>query len=159
MARTIDQPTAAIRPNTVRAELDTDGPGSFDRPEQRGEGGRLGNAERRENLNAVRDEPDSDRDAADSNRDGQNRRDGDTDERPRRDHSQVLSPGVDAFAPVFEAWKQVFRSWSELTDTMVKAQRDAFAGMIGAVDTAAKELASSKAHHTVDAGPIEHDRR
>jgi hypothetical protein len=40
---------------------------------------------------------------------------------------------MDAFAPVLEAWTQVFKSWSELAETMVKAQQDAFAGMISAV--------------------------
>jgi hypothetical protein len=76
---------------------------------------------------------------------------------------------------VLEAWKQVFKSWSELAETMVKAQQDAFASMIGAANTTAKnisvgdrrngELAFSgsrtTASRTTASTPdrIEHDRR
>lgn len=99
MARTIDQPTAAIRLNTARAEL-------------------------------IADHDDYPRNA-----DEQPVRIGDGEEGLRRERSQVVASGVDAFAPVLEAWKQVFRSWTELTDTMVKAQQQTFASMIGAATT------------------------
>jgi hypothetical protein len=59
---------------------------------------------------------------------------------------------VDAFAPVLEAWKQVFKSWSELTETMVKAQQDAFATMIGAANTTAKDITDIKVGDRRDGG-------
>lgn len=60
MARTY-QPSTATRRKTATAPLDTNGSGSFEEQDRRGEGGQLGdNAERRENLTTVRDEPDSD---------------------------------------------------------------------------------------------------
>ena len=51
---------------------------------------------------------------------------------------------MDAFAPALEAWKQLFKPWSELAETMVKAQQDAFAGMIGAANTTAKDVKDIK---------------
>jgi hypothetical protein len=51
---------------------------------------------------------------------------------------------MDAFTPVLEAWTQVFKSWSELAETMVKAQQDVFASMIGAANTTAKDIADIK---------------
>jgi hypothetical protein len=41
---------------------------------------------------------------------------------------------------VLEAWKQIFTSWSELAQAMVKAQQDAFASMISAANTTAKDV-------------------
>ncbi len=128
MARTTDRPSAAIRPNAARAQLDTDGPGTFDGPDQRGERGRLGdNARRRANLTAVRDEQDNDRNE-------HSPRDTDVEQRSRRDLQPTPSAGLDALAPALEAWKQVFKSWSELTETVMKAQQDAFASMLDAAD-------------------------
>jgi hypothetical protein len=204
MARTTNRPSTAIRPDTATARLDTNGSGSFDGPDQRGENGHLGdNAERRENLTALRDEQDNDRtdsldnrDESRTNRDergNRNRRDdrgfgdnrdqrtpryGDTEQGSRREQPQSPSAGLDTFAPVLEAWKQVFKSWSELTETMVKAQQDAFASMIGAANTTAKNIndikvgdrhndelafsgSRSTAARTTASTPdrIEHDRR
>ena len=80
------------------------------------------------------------------------------------------SAGMDAFAPVLEAWKQVFKSWSELAETMVKAQQDAFANMISAANTTAKNInvgdrqdrePAFSGSHTAASTPdrIERDRR
>jgi len=166
MARTTNRPSTATRPNAATASPDINVSGSFDEQDQRGEGSRLGdNTERRENLTSVRDEPDNERGDFRDNRDdsrenrddsrenhngrddrpfGENRdertpRDGDT-EGSRREQSPTLSAGMDAFAPVLEAWKQVFTSWSQLAETMVKAQQDAFAGMISAANATAKNI-------------------
>ena len=107
----------------------------------------------------MRDEQDNDRDDSRENRDdsreyrresrggrefGESRderkqHDEHTEQGSRREQPPELSAGVDAFAPVLEAWKQVFKSWSELAETMVKAQQDAFASMISAANTTAKE--------------------
>ena len=162
MARTTNRPSTATRPNAATAPRDINGSGSFDEQDQRGEGGRLGdNTERRENLTSVRDEPDNERgdfrDDSRENRDergnrygrddrafGENRdertpRDGDAEQGSRREQPPV-SAGMDAYAPVLEAWKQVFTSWSQLAETMVKAQQDAFASMINAANTTAKNI-------------------
>jgi hypothetical protein len=161
MARTY-QPSTATRRKTATTPPDTNSSGSFDEQDQRGENGQLGdNAERRENLTSVRDEPDNDgsdsRESRDDYRENLNRRDsrggrefGDNrDERKPRDgdaeqgsrrEPPPISAGVDAFAPVLEAWKQVFTSWSQLAETMVKAQQDAFASMISAANTTAKNI-------------------
>ena len=166
MARTY-QPSTATRRNTATAPLDTNGSGSFDEQDQRGEGGQLGdNAERRENLTTVRDEPDNDRNGTRENRDergtrdlrggrgfGENRdertpRDGEAEQGSRREQSPTLSAGLDAYAPVLEAWKQVFKSWSELAETMVKAQQDAFASMIGGANAHAKDISLGDRRNT-----------
>ena len=47
---------------------------------------------------------------------------------------------MDTFAPVLEAWKQVLKSWSELTETMVKVQQDAFASMVKEPNGHGKDL-------------------
>lgn len=108
-----------------------------------GENNQVGdNTERRENLTAVQDQPDNDRDNSRTtpgdrefgkNRDERKQHDGYTERGSRREQPSTPSAGMDAFAPVLEAWTQVFKSWSELAETMVKAQQDAFAGMISAV--------------------------
>jgi hypothetical protein len=190
MARTTNRPSAAPRPATATAQLDTNGSGSFDGQDQRGGDGRLGeNGERRENLSAVRDAQDNDRGDSRENRDDErgnlNRREGrevgeNRDERKQHDgyaeqgsgraQPPALSDGLDAFAPVLEAWKQVFKSWSELAETMVKVQQDAFASMIGGANTHAKdislgdrrngELAFTGSRTTASTPDrIEHDRR
>ena len=107
----------------------------------------------------MQDEPDNDRDDSRENRDdsreyrresrggrefGESRderkqHDGYTEQGSRREQPPI-SAGLDAFAPVLEAWKQVFKSWSELAETMVKAQQDAFASMISAANTTAKDI-------------------
>lgn len=139
MARTTDQPSAAIRPNTARLQLDADRSGPFDGPDQRGESGRLGdNAERRETLTAVRDEQDKGRGFGD-NPDERTPRNGDAEQGSRREQWPTPSAGLGAFAPVLEAWKQVFKSWSELTETMMKAQQEAFADMLSAAGTTANK--------------------
>ena len=189
MART-NQPSAATQRTTATTPVDADGPGSFDAHDQRGENSQgennqVGdNAERRENLTAVQDRPDNDRDDSRENRDdsrvsrggrefGESReertqQDGYTEQGSRREQPPI-SAGLDAFTPVLEAWKQVFKSWSELAETMVKAQQDAFASMISAANTTAtnidvgdrpdSELAFSGAHATASADRIERDRR
>ena len=77
---------------------------------------------------------------------------------------------MDAFAPVLEAWTQVFKSWSELTETMVKVQQDAFASMISGASAQAKDFnlgqngsaqRAFSGSRTTASTPdrIEHDRR
>jgi len=153
MERTTDQPSTATRPTAATAQLNPNGPGSFDEQDRRGEDGRLGdNADRRENLTAVRDEPANDRnDSRDErgnpnrrdvgeNRDERNQRGGFAEQGSRREQPPALSAGLDAFAPVLEAWQQVFKSWSELAQTLVKVQQDAFASMIGAANANANDI-------------------
>jgi hypothetical protein len=185
MARTTDRPATATRPTTATAQQATNVSGSFDEQDRRSGDGQLGNnSERRENLTAVRDKPDNERDDSSENRDERanlNRR-GEPDNRhdrgfgenrdERKPHEgyaeqgswlrQPLSPsaGLDAFAPMLEAWKQVFKSWSDLAESMMKVQQDAFAGMIGAANATAKELVSSGSRTTASTPDrIEHDRR
>ena len=139
MARTY-QPSPATQRKTATTPLDTNGPGD--------------NAERRENLTSVRDEPDND---GNDSRENLNRRESrggrefgeSREERTQHDRyteqgsrreQPPISAGLDAFTPVLEAWKQVFKSWSELAETMVKAQQDAFASMISAANTTAKNI-------------------
>ncbi len=194
MART-NQPSPATQRTTATTPLDTNSSSSFDEQNQRGENGQgennqVGeNTERRDNLTAVQDKPDNDRDDSRENRDdareyrresrggrafGESRdertqHDGYTEQGSRREQPPI-SAGLDAFAPVLEAWKQVFKSWSELAETMVKAQQDAFASMISAANTTAKnidvgdrpdsELAFSGSRTTTSTPDrIEHDRR
>jgi hypothetical protein len=164
MARTTNQPSTATRRNTAKTRADTNERGSFDEQDQRGEDNQLGdNDERRENLNAVRHEQDEERNNSRDDRDERDERDErgnfngrefgecrDRDERrdsgeyaeqdSRREQGPALTPGLDSFAPVLEAWKQVFKSWSELTETMVKVQQDAFASMISGANAHAKDL-------------------
>ena len=104
-------------------------------------------------------------------RDERKQHDGEyTEQGSRREQPPALSAGTDAFAPVLEAWKQVFKSWSELAETMVKAQQDAFASMIGAANTTAKDInlgdrrdgePAFSGSRTTASTPdrIEHDRR
>ena len=115
------------------------------------------NDERREGLSSVREEQNTDRDNSRDERElGENR---DRDERESTGRNQrseageyneqgarreqrpaAMAAGMDTFAPVLEAWKQVFKSWSELTETMVKVQQDAFASMISGANAHAKDL-------------------
>ena len=157
MARTTNQPSTATRRNTAKTRADTNGRGSFDEQDQRNEDNQLGdNDERRENLAAVRDEQDDERNNSRDDRDERGNFNGrefgesrDRDERrdsgeyaeqdSRREQRPAMSAGVDTFAPVLEAWQQVFKSWTELTEAMVKVQRDAFASMTGADNTTAKD--------------------
>jgi hypothetical protein len=154
MARTTNRPSTATRPNTATAQLDTDGPGAFDQQDQRGENGQVGDStERRENLTAVQNEQDNDRDndrddartnpdSREFSKSRQERtpRDGNAEQGSQPEQPPTLPAGMDAFAPVLEAWKQVFTSWSELAETMLKVQQDAFAGMIGAANATAKDI-------------------
>jgi hypothetical protein len=159
MARTY-QPSPATQRKTATTPLDTNTSGSFDTQNQRGENGQgenrqvengqLGdNTERRENLTAVQDQPDNDRDDSRTtpgdrefvkDRDERKQHDGYTERGSWSAQPPTPSAGMDAFAPVLEAWKQVFKSWSELAETMVKAQQDAFANMISAANTTAKNI-------------------
>ena len=187
MART-NQPSAATQRTTATTPMDADGPGSFDAHDQRGENSQgennqVGdNAERRENLTAVQDKPDIDRDDSreyrresrggrefGESREERTQHDGYTEQGSRREQPPI-SAGLDAFTPVLEAWKQVFKSWSELAETMVKAQQDAFASMISAANTTAtninvgdrpdSELAFSGSRSTASTPDrIERDRR
>src|SRR5690242_8289292 len=73
MARTY-QPSPATQPDTATAPLDTNASGSFDQQHPRGENSQVGdNTERRDNLTAVRDQPDNERDDSRENRDELNR--------------------------------------------------------------------------------------
>jgi hypothetical protein len=180
MARTTNRPATETRPNTATTPLDSNSAGLFDQQDQRGEDRQYDDStERRENLTVARDQPDNDGNVSRENRGGQEfgdsrderkQYDGDAEQGSRRaEHSA----GVDAFAPVLEAWKQVFKSWSELAETMVKAQQDAFATMIGAANTTAKDITDIKVGDRRDAelafsgsrtarsrpDRIEHDRR
>ena len=97
----------------------------------------------------MQDQPDNDRDndrATPGDREfGKDRdelkpHDGYTERGSWSEQPPTPSAGMDAFAPVLEAWKQVFTSWSQLAETMVKAQQDAFASMISAANTTAKNI-------------------
>jgi len=172
MARTTDQPSAAIRPKTAKTQHDTSPSGSFEGPDHQSENGQLGDTtDRRKNLTAVRNEQGGERDDTRENPDergnrgrgddrevGENRsermpRDGDTEQGSWREQRPTPSAGLDAFAPVLEAWKQVFKSWSELTDSMVKAQQDAFASMIGAANMTVKNIKDAEVGERRDAEP------
>ena len=59
---------------------------------------------------------------------------------PSTSGADPYAPMLDAYAPVLEAWKQVFQSWSELAETMVKAQQQSFAAMIGAAKPNIKDV-------------------
>jgi hypothetical protein len=193
MARTTDQPSTAARRNTATAQPDITVSGSFDEQDRPGGDGQLGdNGERRESLTAVRDKPDNNRNDSRDNQDDKrgnlNRRDdrddrgfgenrdertprvGDAEQGSRPGQPSAPSAGLDVFAPVLEAWQQIFTSWSELAQAMVKVQQDAFASMIGAAHTTAKdvnvgdrrngELAFSGSRTTASTPDrIEHDRR
>ena len=165
MART-DRPATATQRKTATTPLDVNGTGSFGAQDQRSENNEVGDTEHRESLAAVRDQPEADRDdsrATPGDREFGKNRDSWSEQPP------MPSAGMDAFAPVLEAWKQVFKSWSELAETMVKAQQDAFAGMISAANTTAKntnvddrpdsELAFSGAHTASTPDRIERDQR
>jgi hypothetical protein len=161
MARTTNQPSTATRRNAAKTQPETNGRGSLDEQDRRGEDSQLDdNDERRENLTAVRDEQDDDRNNSRDNRDERGNFNGRDDRKfgesrvrdesrdsgeyaeqdSRPEQGPALSAGLDTFAPVLEAWKQVFKSWSELTETMVKVQQDAFASMISGANTHAKDL-------------------
>ena len=121
MARSTNQPSTSTRRNTAKNRADTNGRGSFDEQDQRGEDSQLGgNDERRENLNAVRDEQDDERNNSRDDRDERGNFNGrefgesrDRDERrdsgeyaeqdSRREQGPALTPGLDSFAPVLEA--------------------------------------------------------
>jgi hypothetical protein len=163
MARTY-QPATATQRKTATTPLDTNDPGSFDTQDQRDDN-RDDSSENRDDSREYRR---GSREFGDS-RDEHKPRDGDAEQGSRRDQPPV-SAGVDAFAPVLEAWKQVFKSWSELAETMVKAQQDAFANMISAANATAtninvgdrqdRELAFSGSRTTASTPDrIERDRR
>lgn len=158
MARTTDHPSTATRRTTATAvaQPDTNLSGSFDEQDRRdGDSQLANNTERRENLTAVRDAQDNERNDSREIREQRgnvNRRDDrelgeshDRDERKqdfRREQRSSPSAGMDAFAPMLEAWKQVFTSWSELAETMVKAQQDAFASMIGSANAHTEDISA-----------------
>jgi hypothetical protein len=179
MARTTDQPSTANRRNTATAQPDINLSDSFDEQDRQGGDGQIGSkAERRESLAAVRDERDNEGNDSSENRDeganlsrrgdsgfGENREErsqheGYAEQGSWLGHSLSPSAGLDAFAPVLEAWQQVFKSWSDLAESMMKVQQDAFAGMLGAATTTAKDLAYSGTRTTASTPDrIEHDRR
>jgi hypothetical protein len=187
MARSTNQPSTATQRNTAKTRAET---GPLDEQNQRSEDKQLDdNDERRENLTAVRDEQADERNDSRDERENANanRRDErefgenrDRDERrdsgeyaeqdSRREQLPAMSAGIDTFAPVLEAWQQVFKSWSDLTEAMVKVQRDAFASMTGAGNTTAKDITLGENRSGEDAFPgsrttastpdrIERDRR
>ena len=59
---------------------------------------------------------------------------------PSTPGAELSAPVLDAYAPVLEAWKQVFQCWSELTETMVKAQQQTLAVMMGAANPNIKDI-------------------
>jgi hypothetical protein len=141
MARTTSQPSTATRRNTRTTQPDTSRLSPLDEQDQ--DSRTDGNDERREGLSAVHDEQNTDRDNSSDERGfGENRnrerestsrneRDEYNEEGTRREQRPAtLAASMDTFTPVLEAWKQVFKSWSELTETMVKVQQDAFASMV-----------------------------
>ena len=142
---TATQPNTATQPDTTAMPLETNSSGSYD---QRGENSQGGdNTQRRENLTAVRAQPDNDRNDSRENRDSHenlNRREDRGGHEFGESREERTPRDGDAFAPVLEAWKQVFKAWSELTETMVKAQRDVFASMIGAANATAKDIKNIK---------------
>jgi len=155
MARTTDQPATATRRNGRTSRSDTNGLSSLD---ERNQDSRLDdNDERREGPSSVREVQSTDRDNSRDERElGENR---DRDERESTSRNQrseggeyneegarreqqpaALAASMDTFTPVLEAWKQVFTSWSQLTETVVKVQQDAFASMISGANAHAKDL-------------------
>jgi hypothetical protein len=151
MARTTSQPATATRRNTRTPQPDTNRLSPLD--EQNQDSRTDGNDERREGLSAVHDEQNTDRDNSSDERGfGENRnrerestsrneRDEYNEEGTRREQRPAtLAVSMDTFAPMLEAWKQVFKSWSELTETMVKMQQDAFASMASGANAHTKEL-------------------
>ena len=155
MARTTGQPSTATRRNTRTTQPDSNGLGSLD--EQNQDSRLDGDDERREGLSAVREEQNTDRDNSSDergfgeSRDRNERESTDRNERSeggeynehgarREQRPAAMAAGMDAFAPMLEAWKQVFKSWSELTETMVKVQQDAFASMISGAKAHTKDL-------------------
>ena len=200
MARTINQPFTATRPTTGTAQPETDAGGPLDEQDRRDEQYRSGgNDERRKHgLTAVGNEQDDsrendshqnggDREVGQSRDDrkfgdkrgfGENRDRGEQDQLGERGEQysrrepwpSTSSTGADAFAPVLEAWKQVFQCWSELTETMVKAQQQTLAAMMGAANPNIKDIidgADRGREHALSgsrSGPggpdrIDHDRR
>lgn len=182
MARTINQPSAATR----RTGGGQPAPGARG---QRNQDGQLDDDERREGPTATRDERDDERNDSRESRDerengndrndrqfgenrdrgGQGQRGGYTEQSspPQR---PAMSAGVGTFAPVLEAWTQVFKAWSEITETMVKAQQEAFASIISTANATATDStlddhrsddrALSGARTTASTPDrIEHDRR
>jgi hypothetical protein len=149
MARTTSQPATATRRNTRTTQPDTNRLSPLDKQDQ--DSRTDGNDERREGLSAVHDEQNTDRDNSSDERGfGENRnresasrneRDEYDEEGTRREQRPAtLAASMDTFTPVLEAWKQVFKSWSELTETMVKVQQDAFASMVSGANAHTKEL-------------------
>jgi hypothetical protein len=185
MARTTGQPSTATRRNTRTKRPDTNGLGSSD--EQTQDSRTDGNDERREGLSAVHDEQNTDRDNSSDERGFSGNRDRDERESTSRNERNgggeynqegtgreqrpaTLAAGMDTFAPMLEAWKQVFKSWSELTETMVKVQQDAFASMVSGTMAHTKELnlGENRNGERALSGPrtmastperIDHDRR
>ena len=149
MARTTSQPATATRRNTRTTQPDTNRLSPLDKQDQ--DSRTDGNDERREGLSAVREEQNTDRDNSSDERGfGENRnresasrneRDEYDEEGTRREQRPAtLAASMDTFTPMLEAWKQVFKSWSELTETMVKVQQDAFASMVSGANAHTKEL-------------------
>jgi hypothetical protein len=193
MARTIKQPSTATQPNTGAVQPATDGRGPLVEQDQRDEQNQSGdNNERRgQGLTAVRNEQDDSRDNSDDREVGESREDrkfgdkrgfgenhdrrepdqlGEHGEQDSRPEPWPSMSGADAYGPVLEAWKHVFRSWSELAETMVKAQQQTFAAMMGAANPSIKDIANGehrRREHALSGprsgsgGPdrIDHDRR
>jgi hypothetical protein len=136
MARTTSQPSTAARRTTRTTRSDSNGRDSLD---EQNRDNRLDDTdERREGLSSVHDEQDADRDNSRDDRENADERN-DADDR-REQQPANLAASMDTFAPVLEAWKQVFKSWSELTETMVKVQQDAFASMVSGANAHTKDL-------------------
>ena len=149
MARTTSQPATSTRLNTRTTQPDTNRLSPLDEQDQ--DSRTDGNDERREGLSAVHDEQNTDRDNSSDERGfGENRNRESASRNERDEYNEegtrgeqrpaTLAVGMDTFTPMLEAWKQVFKSWSELTETMVKVQQDAFASMVSGANAHTKEL-------------------
>ncbi|MDQ2792178.1 MAG: hypothetical protein DLM60_03460 [Pseudonocardiales bacterium] len=183
MARITDRPSSASRRSTGTDVSATNGPDPFDDQGQREEHSQLANLG---DNDEGREQGLITEGGKNRNHLGENRGDrefGENRERPergqlgeraeqglRREQRPAMSSGFDTFAPVLGAWNQVFASWCELAGTMVKAQQQTFASMIGAASPHAKDSTSgehrsrdhvSTGSRTKASTPdqIEHDRR
>ena len=149
MARTTSQPATATRRNTRTTQPDTNRLSPLDKQDQ--DSRTDGNDKRREGLSAVHDEQNTDRDNSSDERGfGENRNRESASRNERDEYNEegtrgeqrpaTLAVSMDTFTPMLEAWKQVFKSWSELTETMVKVQQDAFASMVSGANAHTKDL-------------------
>lgn len=145
---TTSRNTGSLQPQTAPDDsLDEQDRRTEDRQSGDNRSDNLGHDERGEGLTAAHDDRRTDSRENDDARE-------DTDRLDKNREQPAMAAGMDTFTPVLEAWKQVFRSWSDLTETMVKVQRDAFASMMGAAEMHARDITQNDRRttdHTDDA--------